>query len=545
MKLTSIASLLGAARRIFLRFPATLLSAMLAAAVAIHIYDKYPVPDRSTHLLMVAALGIPLFTALRLFWEKSPWGRPLSYSWLPMAGGAAALFLYWTLLNHDPGSVRYLRYFQISLAVHLAVALAPFLGRGETNGFWQFNRRLFLRSFLSAIYAAVFFGGLALALLAVDNLFDVKVNEKIYPRLWMFTVFVFQTWHFLGGVPSNLAELDRDREHPKALQIFSQYMLVPLVVLYVGILYAYMGKILLTRQWPQGWVGWLVSYAAIFGVLTLLLLHPGRQERENRWMEVFGRAFYVAVLPLLGLLFAALGKRIGQYGMTEKRYFLVVLGVWLGGIALYMLLSAAKDIKIIPATLGMTALLTCCGPWGAYGVSLRSQSRRLESLLTKHGLLADGRIVASAKPVAVPQDDLKEISAAVDYLVENHGAVRLNRWGKKDWAEMASKGNRWERTSLISGYFLAAMGLEYLPPWGRTRSYAHYTAREDEMDIAGFELLVRPDFNCCESDRSAPVGDSEGVPAGDSKDASVREPGKYSACLEEGGQKSGFSRSRR
>src|SRR5206468_13092632 len=111
-----------------------------------------------------------------------------------IACGAALLLFYWWVLGGDPGNARYLRYFQISLALHLAVALAPFLGRGEINGFWQFNRRLFLRFILSAIYAAVFFGGLALALAAVNNLFNAKIDEKIYPRLWLFTVFVFQTW---------------------------------------------------------------------------------------------------------------------------------------------------------------------------------------------------------------------------------------------------------------------------------------------------------------------------------------------------------------
>ena len=494
MRLASIWSLWDAARRTLIRFPGTILSGILAASVAINLIDDHPAPERLIHLLMVAALGIPLFTALRLFWEKSPWGRPLSFSWIPLAGGVVFLFLYWQLLNHDPGDGRYLRYFQISLALHLAVALAPFLGRGETNGFWQFNRRLFLRFFLSAIYASVFFGGLALALAAVDHLFEVKLDEEIYPRLWLFTVFVFQTWHFLGGVPVNLADLDADRQYPKALQIFSQYMLVPLVVIYLGILYTYMGKILLTRQWPQGWVGWLVSYAAVFGVLTLLLLHPARQERENRWMEVFGRAFYFAVLPLLGLLFAALRERVGQYGMTERRYFLLVLGLWLVGVALYMLFSSAKNIKIVPATLGLTALLTACGPWGAYGVSLRSQSRRLESLLTKHGLLSDGKIVASKSAVA--QEDLKEISAAVDYLVEYHGAAQLNRWDNKDWAGVTSKSQPSERTFNVSEQFLAAMGLEYVPPWRGAASYGYYHARDDGLDIAGYDLLVPTQFYC-------------------------------------------------
>ena len=492
MTFTSISSLLVAAARIFRRFPATILSGMLAASAAIILVGEHPKAEHLEHLLMVSALAIPLFTALTLFWEKPPWGRPLSRSWIPMAGGAFFLAFYWALLNADPGESRYLRYFQLSLAFHLAVALAPFLGRGEINGFWQFNRRLFLRLILSAIYASVFFGGLALALVAVDNLFEVSLRGEIYARLWVFTVFVFQTWHFLGGVPENLAALDGDREHPKALQIFSKYMLVPLVVLYLGILYAYMGKIVLTREWPQGWVGWLVSYAAVFGVLTLLLLHPGGQESGNRWVGRFARGFYIAVLPLLGLLFAALSKRVGQYGLTEPRYFLMVLGLWLAGIALYMLFSRAKSIKIVPLTLLLVALLTACGPLGAYGMSLRSQSRRLEALLTKYGLLSDGRLVKSKGPV--DPADLKEMCAALDYLIEKHGPARLKRWLDKDWTRLASSGSVWEKRAKVGTEFMAAMGLEYAEPWSPS-TYAFYSARDDGWDIGGYDLLVPSAFN--------------------------------------------------
>src|SRR5258705_7098424 len=120
MRLASISSLWDAARRTLIRFPGTILSGILAATVAIGLIDDQPAPEKSIHMLMVVALGIPLFTALRLFWEKSPWGRPLSLYWILLGGGVVFLFLYWQLLNHDPGDSRYLRHFQISLALHLA-----------------------------------------------------------------------------------------------------------------------------------------------------------------------------------------------------------------------------------------------------------------------------------------------------------------------------------------------------------------------------------------------------------------------------------------
>jgi hypothetical protein len=486
--LDSIASLLAAARRTLVRFPETLASALVAAVMAIVLVGEHPAPDRELHLLMAAALGIPLFTALRLFRERPPRNTALLKSWLPLAIGAALLVLYWHLLGRDAGDNRFLRYFHLSLAAHLSVAFAPFLRRGENNGFWQFNRRLFLRAFLSAIYAGAFFCGLAAALAAADHLFQLKLSELTYPRLWLFTVFVFQTWHFLAGVPRDCDALEGDRDHPRGLRIFCQSMLVPLVVLYGAILYTYMGKILLTRQWPDGVVGWMVSAASIFGMLTLLLLEPGRVDAGTRWIRTFESAFYVGVLPLLGLLFAALGKRIGQYAVTERRYILFVLGLWLGAVALFMLLRPSRSIKTVPVSLCLLSLLTSFGPLGAYRFALRSQSQRLESLLSRHGLLRDGRLARSE--AAVPAADAKEISGIVLYLVEAHGAGVLARWDARDWGAVAHDAPPWQRPYRTSEAFMDAMGLENFPLWRGSSALIQYRARDDGVDVAGFEWMV-------------------------------------------------------
>jgi len=489
MKRTSIGPTWQEAKATLLRFPAVLVCGALAAAVSIHHFNDRDGGDRPMQRVMVLALGIPLFFALRLWQERPPWRRPLSRAAVggSLLAAAALLVLYRHWLRHETGDASWLRYFQLTLAVDLAVAIAPFLGRGETNGFWQFNRRLFQRFFLSGIYATVFFAGLALAILAVDHLFDVKVNPSLYPRLWFFTVFVFLPWHFLAGVPRDLAGLEGDREHPKALRIFSQSLLVPLVGLYVAILYGYTAKILVTRQWPQGWVGWLVSFASGFGVLTILLLQPGRGDPERRWVDRFARGFHAAILPLLGLLFAALGKRVGQYGVTEKRYWLFILGAWLVGIALFMLFRRAPSIKAVPATLALLALVTSFGPWGAFQVSLRSQTRRLEALLSRHGLLASGTLRPSA--AEVPNGDVKEISAVVDYLASYHGPAPLDRL-MRDPAP-PGRARPWKNGQDIREAFMGEMKLTYLRPWEDEASpdTDSFHPAEDGREVAGYESL--------------------------------------------------------
>ena len=46
--------------------------------------------------------------------------------------------------------------------------------------------------------------------------------------------------------------------------------------------------------------------------------------------------------------------------------------------------SRTKSIKVIPATLCILAFVTAFGPWGAYSLSLRSQTARLGGMLTAH-----------------------------------------------------------------------------------------------------------------------------------------------------------------
>lgn len=492
MRLVSIATLWQEMRQAFLRFPAMILCGAGAAWVAIRLVNGRGSSDSLTFSFMALAMGIPLFFALRLVQEKPPWGRSMSAAagWATVAAGVVLLLGYRHLLGRETGTSGMLRYFQLTLALDLAVAIAPFLGRGESNGFWQFNRRLFLRFFLSGIYATVFFGGLALAILAVDRLFDLKVDSDVYPRLWFFTVFLFMPWHFVAGVPRDLAALEHDTEHPKGLRIFSQYLLVPLVVLYLAILYAYTAKILLSREWPQGWVGWLVSGASGFGVLTVLLLQPGRPEPERRWVDRFARGFEIAILPLLVLLFAALSRRVDQYGMTERRYWLLILGVWLGGVALYLLVRRGGGIKAVPATLALTALVTSFGPWGAYQVSIRSQAGRLERLLARHGLLSGGLVTRGTADV--PNEDVREISAVVDYFVSYHGVGSLDRYVESETARGRDATPRWRARGDAREAFMKAMGLEYLRSWESPESEERYYARNQMRDVAGYERM----FDC-------------------------------------------------
>ena len=74
---------------------------------------------------------------------------------------------------------------------------------------------------------------------ALKLLFDVSIHEELYVEIWIVTIGFFNTWFFVSGIPDDFDQLDTIYEYPKGLKIFSQYVLLPLLGLYLLILYSY------------------------------------------------------------------------------------------------------------------------------------------------------------------------------------------------------------------------------------------------------------------------------------------------------------------
>ena len=410
------------------RFPFTILSAVLGAVVGIMLVesDKQSQEYVLQKLGMVAALGLPLFTALAFYADKKLWDRIKDYAL--QAAGAVLLAIYYFSLPENPESAHYhlQRFMLLNISFHFLVAFVPFMGSNQVQGFWQFNKSLFLRFLTAALYSAVLYIGLAIALLALDYLFGVDIIWKSYMKLWIVIAVVFQTWVFLAGVPANLNTLNDSQEYPKGLKILAQYILLPLVALYFLILITYEFKIIFEWNLPKGWVSQLVLWFSVVGILSLLLLHPLRERTESKWIKVFSKWFFRMLLPLLGMLFVAIWVRIADYGITEFRYYVMAMAIGLALVVFYFIFSKAKDIRIIPMVVFAIAMLSAFGPWGAFAVSKASQQNRMEAILIENEVLVDGKVAPVETELTF--EGQKDLSSIASYLIETHGIKSFERW---------------------------------------------------------------------------------------------------------------------
>lgn len=406
-------------RETLCRFPFVIMAAWTAGVLANILFKgnfKLPVMQLAWQSLMIS---IPTLIAAALYTErlgKNPWRASVVAMLLPLGYFISG----W---NIEATRITYLT-FHLALAAHLLVAFLPFVKRDEKNGFWHFNQRLFLRFFLSGLYAGVLYCGLALIYVSLTYLFKIKIDSDFYQYTWFVCAFGFHPVHFLAGVPKNFEELNRDSTYPNGIRIFSQYLLVPLLSVYGAILLAYLLKILIAGSWPRGNVGWMVSSYAAVGIFTILLLSPLRQ--SVAWVARYTKVFYAALIPLSTLMLAGVIKRLGDYNFTESRYFLLVFALWSLGVAVYFLVSRRKNIFVIPASLFLVTLLSSVGPWSAYHVSQRLQAKRLTQLMQANDLLKDGKVQPPSKPLHL--DAKNEIASIVEYLAARHGIASLPEW---------------------------------------------------------------------------------------------------------------------
>lgn len=505
-KLPSLQSFFTESISTIKRFPLSLLSSIIATAIAIYLmhsdYEKSNYVNYLWKVIMCCYLGLNLFLAAELYSESK---EQAVFKRLLIKVLALVLIVCYYFVLSDFNNFRLediARFVLFVIGLHLLVSFAPFINVRHTNGFWQFNKSLFIRFLTAGLYTGVLYVGLALALLAIDKLFKVEINSKYYADLWWFLAGIFNTWFFLAGVPKQTRALEGVTEYPKGLKVFTQFVLLPLVTIYLFILYAYGAKIAIAMELPRGWVSYLVIGFSIAGILSLLLIWPVKEREGNSWIKIVDRWFYMALYPLIILLGLAVFKRVSQYGITENRYFILVIALWLLIVATYFLLSKNKNIKVIPVSLCIIAFLSSFGPWGAFGVSERSQIRRLEKLITDEKILIDGKI-KKAEPV-LKGERAEKISSIISYLGESHNFKGIQPWFTSDLDSIfISKDSTGSNYINKNEVVLELMGVENYVSYSREGErdfYIHSQYDQTTVNVKGFDYYK--EFNVYNSANS-------------------------------------------
>ena len=412
-------------------YPLVIIMAVALGAESIWLihHEETDLFDEALPWMLAQGMGISLFFALHTVSRYRKLSRAVTGGILALGIGVLYLIGYHFdyMMSMAREETMVLEVVGYALASHLLVAFLPFFRKNTLNGFWQYNKSLFLRAFTTILYTGVLFAGLSGAIAAIQELFDVEFTAKIFAYLWFVMAFPVSALIFCAGVPlaDDIDALESSSDLPSGLRLFVQFVLLPLVVVYLCILYAYMGKIILSWTLPQGWVTILIMAFSVIGMLAMLLVHPFQQLTEHAWIKVITKNYYRSLLPLLVLQYVAIFTRISDYGFTSARWAVVAITAWLTFITVYKVFFKGKNIILIPYTLCAVAILFLIGPLSHKSISVWSQTAKINRLVKTLNLIdAKGKLKVY-KANATTDSLMGEIYSATRYLNRNHQCTGL------------------------------------------------------------------------------------------------------------------------
>ena len=404
----------------FERFPITIILTFMHFITGIYIAEVRNFQSDEfieVNLLLFGSIFITGMCEIireKYFYEKNKWLVRGIYSFITLV--LSIIFYVDYLQTNDYNNFKFWALIPISIILFV---LIPILNRENKEIYLQSDFSDFV---ITYIVAAVLFVGIAIVLTTISYLFFSSNNDfffRLTTYFFWFIAEVFGASLFL----SLLKKTDDDLENYKFPSIFNlliKFVIIPLIVIYTGILYIYMAKAVISMQLPKGLISHLVLWYTAFSVIIIILITPFTQ--KDKFLGNFKKYFPYFSIPLIFASLFALFQRIYQYGITEKRYYVLILIFWL----LFCVILFIRKMNITGIFISLIAcvVIAVYTPFSAKSVSNFSQKERLKRMLVKYGALKDGKISKITQKLTNRQGN--HIHTTIQYISSNSDIQKLN-----------------------------------------------------------------------------------------------------------------------
>lgn len=286
-----------------------LLLALTVILIVCNEVDQCPNVAR----LVVLGWGAMLLLIINRLAGQTLWRRIYWVAWAPLV----PLFLW-------PGLSDWIDTEQALITMLILTPLALLAcRRAVSNERFVADALVYLRSgLLAMLFAYVGYGLFEAILWSAAYIF--RFTDA--PWVVHLTADLFYVVQFFAVPTLFLMMLDRWEGarfgSSRVLEVLLNWVVTPAVIIYAAILYLYLVKILFTWSLPEGGVAYLV-----FGfTMTVLLVKALRQQLVRRIGDWFYDRLSLLSLPIVALFWVGVARRVGEYGLTDSRIYLLVCG---------------------------------------------------------------------------------------------------------------------------------------------------------------------------------------------------------------------------
>lgn len=379
------------------------------------------------------SIGFVLSLTLRLWGEERRRSvKTLLANIIPHAILAAdSVYLYCTFgsIDSQSGEIFVSRASAI-LAIGLSLCFLSFLREKDNIASWNFTMRLICYFCISIFIGSVMWGGLSLLLESLNWLFGIELDLEWYGTAGVLTTLTLSAMLFLSRIPEGTGKFDRKPVDSGFLNGVMRFLLLPLIGLYIVVLYIYVAQILVTWDLPKGNVSWLIV-ASMAGCIVLEFgLYPVRLSRGKKSDNLIARWLPVAILPLLLLMTIGIVRRINDYGLTIPRLYLATLNLWFYAVCIGLFVSRARRINWITISFALIFLLTSALPCNYIRIVRNYMCEHIEASFKAANVdkLPVKMEQYDSLMKSMPKREASLLNSRLMYLQNNYSHVFLDRY---------------------------------------------------------------------------------------------------------------------
>ena len=269
--------------------------------------------------------------------------------------------------------------------------------------------RLVCTGLYAGLIITVLFVGLAICILAAEVL--VLVHGSPLDKLYEVAALVCYTLLAPNVLCGRLPRHDEELRTSRAYQVLVGYVILPLCLVLLGVLYLYIGKIVATHTMPSGEMNWFGSFA----LLVYICLWLGLRDMEWSPAQKFVRWGWALLVPVVATQMVGVAIRFQAYGLTTARYAgMLCLAV---GVVALVMGALDRSPRGLFALVALVALVGTVSPANVLDVPNLEQASRLTGALSSAGMIGeDGKSVPAADASAVSEAAKVQIESSWDYL---------------------------------------------------------------------------------------------------------------------------------
>ena len=392
MDLTAIKKYPSQISTAFKRFPLAVALAVFATIAFIYVYESghSPTEYKFSHWLMIypiAATMIALSVSLVQESRKKFSVLPHIIAGTIWLAVSIALVLYFPKNSNDIGRTYVgTTYLFIYTTAFLSIFIAPFFKQKDENGFWVFLMKNAKAAVVAIAISVVLLVAIDGLLFGFFNLFDIKVSARPFVYSAIISSCTIFPILFFSGIPS----IDDCLQETPALNKFqtstNKFIFLPVVSLYILLLYAYIAKIIIQWEMPKGMVSYLVSASMLLMLLRVTLMLPERINPKPSFESKLLKILPAACIPLVILMSVGIMRRISDYGISEDRYYIAAINIFYYIIIAILLIDKIKcKSRYIAIVFCAMFLIVTNGPLSAFNVTHRVWIGSIKAALAEQG----------------------------------------------------------------------------------------------------------------------------------------------------------------